>query len=102
MTDQPTPGRPDVDDRAERALREALDRGASDPGFAPRDPADLALRARVREPDAPLAARRRSGSLRPALVAAAIVVIAAPVGFWAAGRLGSGPTLSAASTAHRT
>lgn len=107
------------DERAAAAFRDAF--GRPTPEFAPLDPADLALQARIRRraapdvpvspdaPDAPDAAgpgapvpRRLAGRRRPLralLVAAAVVVVAAPVGWLALGRSFSGPVLSAAPAA---
>ncbi len=61
MTGLPPGGRPDAGDRApgdraEQALRVALDRGAAGADFAPLDPAELALRARIRGAATPDAA----------------------------------------------
>nr|NLI50448.1 hypothetical protein [Propionibacterium sp.] len=56
MTGDAPLGRPERGDRAERALRAALDRGAAAPDFAPLDPVELALRARLRAAAPPDAA----------------------------------------------
>lgn len=94
----------DEDARAAAAFQAAFSAHAADADFAPLDPAELALRARVRagteaEASAPvvdLTARRRRANLRGILAVAAVVVVAVPVGIFALTRDNAPSTMAGA------